>query len=316
LTGEKAMLTAIWVAAALGVWSPDADAFGPGDETISMPLQLAEKKKLTAQEKEAKKLLLEQKMMLLESYLSSNRVKAIENGNDQTAKDQLASVREQKSEARAALDAGRLEKAEPALDSAFKLMAATAASGTKDAKTEEAKAEKKYPKIRSRVESYLSGLKGLEQEQGEVQQDLFVSLAVQDKLALAEKAAKQNKYVKANGILEEAHDTAVRAIAEMRAGQTLFMSLSFSSPREESDHEARRHESYRLLLDIARQDQVGMTSGVVSAIGRFEKKSQKFEKMAEDFAADGNYNDAIPAMEEATRNLVRALQATGLPIPE
>lgn len=311
------MLTAIWVAAALGAWSPGADtAIGSENEATSAPLQLAEKKKLTAQEKEAKKLLLEQKMMLLETYLSAERVKAIEAGGDQNAKDQLASARQQRQEARTALEKGRLEEAETALDAAFKLMATSAASGPKDEKSEEAKAEKKYPKIRSRVESYLSGLKGLEQEQDDIKQDLIVSLAVQNKLALAEKAAAQKRFVKANGILEEAHDTAVRAIAEMRSGQTLFMSLSFSSPQEEYDYEARRHESYVLLLDIARQDEVGMTPAVVSAIGRFEKKSQKFEDLAKSFAEDGNYNDAIPAMEEATRNLVRALQATGLPIPE
>jgi hypothetical protein len=299
------------------MWSPGADGnIGSNDKAASVPLQLAEKKKLTAKEKEAKKLLLEQKMMLLETYLSAERVKAIEAGTDQNAKDQLLAARQQRSEARKALDAGRLEKAETALDSAFKLIATTASNGPKDQKSEETKAEKKYPKIRSRVESYLSGLKGLEQEKTGHKQDLFVSLSVQNKLALAEKAAKQNKFVKANGILEEAHDTAVRAIAEMRAGQTLFMSLSFSSPQEEYDYEARRHESYLLLLDIARQDEVGMTPAVISAIGRFEEKSQKYEYMAKGFADNGNYNDAIPAMEQATRNLVRALQATGLPIPE
>lgn len=310
------MLTAIWVAAALGVWTPETAAAKPKDEPASVPFQLAEKNKLTAKEKEAKKLLLEQKVMLLDSYLGSSRVTAIDDSNDQAAKDRLASVRAQRSEALTALETGRLEKAETTLDSAFKLMAVTAASGTKDQESEEAKAKKNYAKIRSRVESYLSGLKGLEQEQKSIQQDLTVSLAVQDKLAQAENAARQEKFVKANGILEEAHDTAVRAIAEMRAGQTLFMSLSFSSPHEEYDYEARRHESYLLLLDIARQDQVGMTPGVVAAIGKFETKAQKFENMAKDFAKEGNYTDAIPAMEEATRNLVRALQATGLPIPE
>ena len=314
------MLTAVWIAAALTTAAPDhfrppdgLDAASAHPESL---LQVAEQDKLSPEQHQAKQRLLEQKLSLLKTYLGSRRVQSVEAGNEEDPKARLDTVRQKEQEAADALEAGRLDLAETALDVAFQLMAESTAGSAKDPKNEQAKAEKAYPRLRSRVESYLSGLQGLEDGQNVLQQNLYVSIAVQDKLSQAAKAAKKNRFLEANAILEEAHDTAVRAIAEMRAGQTLFMSLNFSSPQDEYDYEVKRHESYQMLVEIARQDEVGMTPRVVAAITRFEEKSLEFEEMARGYAGKGNYEDAIPAMEEATRNLVRALQATGLPIPE
>jgi hypothetical protein len=101
------------------------------------------------------------------------------------------------------------------------------------------------------------------------------------------------------------------SIGAMRGGDTLVRSLSFASKEEEYHYELDRNDTHQMLLRILVQKQ----AGDVAAGREFIEKAAALRRDAEGAGRDGNFAEAVRLMEDATRELVRAIRGAGVFIP-
>jgi hypothetical protein len=101
------------------------------------------------------------------------------------------------------------------------------------------------------------------------------------------------------------------SIEALRRGDTLVRSLQFASPREEYDYEIDRNDTHRMLIGVVLADRKEAAGAMQPGIDR----AAALRADAEAQARRGGGAAAIRLLEDATRELVRAIRAGGLYIP-
>lgn len=256
---------------------------------------------------------LEQKVRLLENYLTSAMVIRIETANDLQAKRELEQAKNMFAEAHAALANGDLERAAGGLDEALrKLSSATAAV----ARTCPVKTKVNYDRLRGQVKSYINALNRDVPSSADDTGAKGIQARLDRMLGQAGGHAQAGRHLLAQKILTEAYRVAVVAIAARRKGETSVFRLTFETPADEYLYERKRNESYEVLVEIMMNEREAAASGLKAMVDRLTGESRNMRDKADAAAEAGDYPAAISAMEDATRNLVRALRAGGLPVLE
>lgn len=127
--------------------------------------------------------------------------------------------------------------------------------------------------------------------------------------ARAEVAA--HRAVRAQPLAQQAYLLAKASIGTMRGGDTLVRTLRFSSKEEEYRYEVDRYETHRMLHELLAKKQ-----GSDDAMGRGAMmRAAELRGQADTAAGRADYKAAVGHLEDATRELVRAIRAAGVFIP-
>ncbi|RMD62370.1 MAG: hypothetical protein D6826_07550 [Alphaproteobacteria bacterium] len=259
-----------------------------------------------------------QKLDLIEKYFTSSTALRIDDGENARAQALLEEARRLVSTARRALDEGALQDASRALDRALrKLTAASRAGGQKKKlQGESTVAPSAYERRRKQVHSYLDALVRHARASTAATATHHDLNEVQRLIEQADALAKDGRYDAATRVLDKAYRQAVSAVIAQRKGQTTVYRLEFDSPEDEYRYERDRNDSYRMLVDIMMQTHAAMPAAAKMRIQALIEDGRALRRDAQATADQGDVTTAIAIMEQATRRLIRALQMSGIPVPE
>jgi tetratricopeptide (TPR) repeat protein len=166
-------------------------------------------------------------------------------------------------------------------------------------------------------ESVNALLKAMERIQSEKEIDETMALTMsqidtylQQAKLLEEKDEQQGALV----MLGQALDLLKENIERMRGGETLVNSLNFTDKGEEYHYELDRNNTHMMLVDVLTKEKK-LSDNTSRQIKEWIKKANDQRKNAESLAAEGEMEDAISALEDSTKQLVRAIRMAGVYIP-
>jgi len=136
---------------------------------------------------------------------------------------------------------------------------------------------------------------------------------VEKLLADAERAAPADA-VRGLALVEQGYHLSRAAIGNLRAGETMVRSLNFANKEEEYRYEQDRHESHTLLVQLLLKEKRDVP-GVDRMVQGFLDKAMHLRAEAEAKATVRDFGAAVGLMEDATRELVRAIRGAGVFIP-
>jgi hypothetical protein len=215
-------------------------------------------------------------------------------------------------EAGALLRANELPQAARLLDQAAREMM----DGARLARPDQVAGEKNRRDFDARMDStraLLAAQQRITQEKQAGAEAQATTRRIEQQVAQAAQLATQGRHDEARPLLDRAYLTARVSIESMRRGDTLVRSLHFASPREEYDYEVDRNDTHRMLINVLLADR---KDGAMSpAMQGFVDRAAVLRRDAEAQARGGDHPAAIRTLEDATRELVRAIRAGGLYIP-
>jgi hypothetical protein len=119
------------------------------------------------------------------------------------------------------------------------------------------------------------------------------------------------RLAQAQPLVDQAYLIAKASIGAMRGGDTLVRSLHFASKEEEYHYEVDRNDTHQMLLKVLVQKQAGEAGGA----REFVERAAALRRDADAAGKRGDYAAAIRLLEDATRELVRAIRGAGVFIP-
>ncbi len=241
---------------------------------------------------------------------SSSAARQIETSGEAAAREKRDNARLIHREAAATLRAGDSAAASRLLDQAAREMM----SGARLARPEQVSVAKDRRDYDARLDSaraLLGAQQRITQEKGNQPEAAEATRRIEALIADAERRAAAGRLDEARPLVDRAYLSARVSIESMRRGDTLVRSLNFASAREEYDYELDRNDTHRMLIQVLvadRKDAAPMMQG-------FLQKASVLRGEAEALARRGDHAAAIKALEEATRELVRAIRTGGVYIP-
>ena len=127
----------------------------------------------------------------------------------------------------------------------------------------------------------------------------------------AEQSAKKGDYLKANQNLEKAQRMITVALHKMLNNQTIVYDLNFETAEEEYEYELKRFAGYEELIPIA-VEQKKPAAGPKKLMESFLKKGQDLRDRAVKNAKAGDFPTAIAMLQDATKDVRRALRMIGV----
>ena len=118
----------------------------------------------------------------------------------------------------------------------------------------------------------------------------------------------------ARELVDEAYVAAKTSIESLRGGDTLVRSLEFASKKEEYEYEVDRNDTHGMLVTVLLKEKMD-DAGVASMVKQHVDRADETRKRAESQAGSGDYEAAVKTMEDATRELVKAIRRAGVYIP-
>lgn len=263
---------------------------------------------------DSKRRSVEQKIRLLEMLVNSPAAKNAPYGREADSTALIEDGRRSIDAARKALEEGRADDAAKLLDDA--LRAASSASrklSQSDRSLTESAQRKSLADLGEQLEMYRSSLRDLsaDPERGAAAKSLLsrVDALAADSRALAE----GGRLGDANKKLGEAYRLAVEEMSRLRAGQEVVLSLKFDTPADEYAYERKRFVSNEMMVDMMVAE--GRASGErQKLVDGFVSEGRRLGGDAEARANSGQYEEAVKLMEQASAQLIRALQSMGLPV--
>jgi hypothetical protein len=255
----------------------------------------------------------EKKLLLLDSYFGSSSADKVQASDDPDATDLLGLARVLGSQARQALDGGNVSGAEEAAREALRAFSrATMALSRSTSSSDQLR--KRNQALRKEVEGYRQSFVEGARDKGPEATALLDVQLVDALLRRAGAHSAAGRHLDAARALREAHGLTVAAITRLRRNQTVVYSLDFQTPADEYRYELEQHRGYELLVDQLRA--AGKAAGSrAKLVDRYVSEGGRMAVRAQDRASRGDFEGAIPVMEEANKSLKRALQMMGVAIP-
>lgn len=241
---------------------------------------------------------------------SSSAARQIESSGDAAAREKRLNARLIHREAVATLGGGDATAAARLLDQATRELMA----GVRLAQPEQVQGAKNQRDFEARLASaraLLVAQQRIALEKGRTPQTAEAARSVETLIRQAEQRAADGRIDEARPLVDRAYLLARVSIESLRSGDTLVRSLQFANKREEYDYEIDRNDTHRMLIQVLltdRKDMAGLMQG-------FMAKSASLRAEAEAAAQRGDHELAIQRLEDATRELVRAIRAGGIYIP-
>jgi hypothetical protein len=235
----------------------------------------------------------------------------------QIASSGVAAAREKRDNARlihreaaVTLGAGDTARAAQLLDQATREMMA----GARLATPEQAHGDKDRRDFDARMDSaraLLAAQQRITAEKGNTSQAREATQRIEQAIAQADRLAAAGQVSQARPVLDRAYLAARVSIESMRRGDTLVRSLSFADKREEHAYEIDRYDTHRMLVDLVMADRRGLQPTLQPLLD----KAAALRKDADALAGRGDHDAAVKTLEDATRELIKAVRAGGIYVP-
>ncbi|HEY3327319.1 MAG TPA: hypothetical protein VGK14_09120 [Novimethylophilus sp.] len=256
-------------------------------------------------------ILVKQKLLLLESLLNSERIRQLQASGGDEARNRVANAVKLRDQARSWLAGGDIGAAAKAVDESLRTATAVSAAAKSAPLLDNQWQQKQNADLEQQVRGYRTAIGETLKKQGKTGDARLQGL---DRL-LAEAAGDTaaERHGEANRKLAQAYRLAVTMLSELRAGETVVLDLKFDTPADEYAYEQKRNRSHEMLVEMMVQE--GKAEG--SNRARFDQlveAGRQLRLKAESMAETGDYKGAIEQLENATGQLVKALQLTGMPV--
>lgn len=244
---------------------------------------------------------------------SSSAARQIDSSGDAPAREKRDNARLIHREAQAALKGGDAAGAARLLDQAAREMM----SGARLARPEQVAGAKAQRDFDARLESARALLVAqqriTQEKKGSTEADKAAQAtrSIEGLIQDAERNAGAGQLGEARALVDRAYLTARVSIESLRRGDTLVRSLKFNSKREEYEYEVDRNDTHRMLIQLLLADRKEVAALMQPSIDR----AAALRRQAEATAQRGDHEAAIKGLEDATRELVRAIRAGGIYIP-
>lgn len=256
----------------------------------------------------------EQKLRLVETLLNSPKTRLVQNGDNIEAKAQVAKAGQLVESARRALAASDLDRAVSDLDLSLRTLSAATSRVEKDGDNHNLSAQRaRYAELLEQLRSYRGSLAEAARDARSAAGANAAIQKLDAAVAQAEKHATGGNYPNANKLLGEAYLAAVTSLSTLRSGETVLLSLKFDSAAEEYAYEEKRNQSHEMMVDMMIAEGKA-DGGKRASVERFLEEHRTLRVQAEKEAKAGNHASAIKTMEQATGQLIRALQFMGVPV--
>ncbi len=260
--------------------------------------------------------LIQQKLRLLKTYLGAvndGRLAETENPEVEVL---VAEARAHVAAAEKALAEGDLARSAALTDLGLRSMGrASAAAGQAKPRPGAAPNRERLAVLRRQIEGYLTTLRALLQQPALQSAHGPALQRIENLLERTAELESRGAYAEAGALLAEAYPITLKVVSELHQGRTLVARLEFAGPEEEFSYEQKRYESYELLVSLARQEQSN-TARITddSMTSRFLAAARTLRDQAAAEAQRGDFESSIRTMEQATKQLVYALRASGVEI--
>lgn len=249
--------------------------------------------------------------LLLEA---SSAAKQIELSGNAQAQALRASARLLHQQAVQAQQKGDLAGATSLLDDAAKMMF----SAARLAAPEQLLLAKQQRDFEVRLQSVTALLAaqqriGVEKNLGARGLEAIKALEAQLRQAVALAAA--GKLGEALPLLQQVDLSVKVSIGSMRKGESLVRSLKFASKEEEYHYEIDRNDTHQMLAKMLLDEKRVSHPALDATVQKFLAPAARLRAEADALAARKDYAGAIKLLEDATRELVRAIRGAGLYIP-
>lgn len=255
--------------------------------------------------------LVKQKLLLLESLLNSSKIRQLQESGSLDARDRVANAVKLRDQARSWMVSGDIEAAAKAVDESLRTATAASAAANSAPLLDPQLQQKQNADLEQQVRNYQSAIDEALKKQGKPQDARQAALRGLLENAAADSAAE--RYGAANRKLTEAYRLAVTMLSELRAGETVVLDLKFATPADEYAYEQKRNHSHEMLTEMMVQE--GKADGGNRAkFDQLVEAARQLRLNAESMAKAGDYKGAIRQLEDATGQLIKALQLTGMPV--
>lgn len=241
---------------------------------------------------------------------SSSGARQIETSSVAEAREKRDNARLLHREAAATLQAGDTAAAALLLDQAAREMMAGVRLAHPEQVTQ-AKAQRDYAARLDSARALLAAQQRITQEKGAAAEAVQATRRIETLIADAERHAGAGRLDEARPLVDRAYLSARVSIESMRRGDTLVRTLKFASLHEEYDYELDRNDTHRMLVQVLLADRRDGTA----PMDDFMARAAALRSEAEAQARRGDHAAAIKSLEDATRELVRAIRAGGVYIP-
>lgn len=256
---------------------------------------------------------LEKKLGLVEYYLKSPTARRVQESDNSSAKELMDRARALHARARDLIDAGNLQVAEESISQALRAISGATTTLTKGGASAN-ELRKRNDGLRSEIASYRKSYMTTLQERGPAAANLLDLQRLDELLGRAEELSRKNDHGGARKLLDDAYHMTVTAVTRLRNNETVVYTLNFRTPADEFRYESDRNRSYTML--VQQMKSAGRAEGSAEKlVEKFVNEGKRLHDAARNQAESGDYEAAIKTMEDANKNLVRALQMMGLAIP-
>ncbi len=249
---------------------------------------------------------------LLESSSAARQIEASQAPEALARRDK---ARETYKAARAALQAGDLDKASALLTE----VRSTFFEAVRLAAPEEVTAKKLENDYRARLESVnalLGAYKRVANEKGSAAKAVNDTVAqIEKSVVEAARLAQGGKYKEGRAELDRAYLVAKAGISSLRSGDTLVRSLKFASKEEEYQYEIDRNDTHQMLIKVLVEEKRAANPALDQQVAAFMAKAKELRTAAEGAAGRKDHAQAVKLLEDSTAELVRAIRNAGVYIP-
>jgi tetratricopeptide (TPR) repeat protein len=205
--------------------------------------------------------------------------------------------------------AGAQEQIDEALSNITRVLRSRRSS-----KREQELAKKNYDAAHRRIDGFYNALTSISEEKNTKIHDYIDLEQFEQYRAEADRLAASSDLKNAQSYLQKAAIMVERALARIRAKETLVHSLEFASIEEEYRYEAERNRSHEMLVKLM-MAQNEPSADAIKIYNDMLAENNRIRAKADNLMQGKDVAGAKQLMEEGTDKLIRALRMGGMFIP-
>ncbi|HDH09194.1 MAG TPA: hypothetical protein ENG96_06955 [Gammaproteobacteria bacterium] len=256
---------------------------------------------------------LKQKLMYLEKMIFSSTIsQRVNSSGKPEAIALLNEVQNNFNQANEMFTAGELEKANELISKSY-TMAGKLSQMVADKKNQQQKDQAQFEGLHKQSHSYLKTLDALASEEESLSGYLPDKSIITAQIHEAAEFANKGDFKHANDAMMGIVSLLEQSLVAARDSMTLISRFEFGSLAEEYSYEIESFKSHQMLVDLMIRERKPSLA-LKKLIDDRVAKSQDLKDKAESSAKLDKYGDSISLMEQAIKELVRALRIGGLNI--
>lgn len=246
---------------------------------------------------------LQQKLNLLDSMINRGSTsKKVRNSDNEEAKRLLRQAEDLYALARENIHNGNLDETGKIINEAIRAISSAGAKAKGKKGTTPAE-RSRYKELQNVIDSLLESVDLTFENPIDLEQ-------INEMRQQALQHTKKDHYSKAIKVLDNAYQIIATAISENVRDKTIVYSLDFKDSRDEYEYEHRRYTGNRELVTTMLNER--QETPTRKLIVRYSELADKTLKHAEQLASNNDHDEALKVVEQANKDLSRAMGMLGL----